>query len=450
MRRARCRAVPVGVALALVAAAAAAQERPTVIVTDPRESAFRVAVQEFSALGPVFDAGRLRLDLVDALDFSGLFVPIDPAAFLEPVRSGSLERRAVPCDSWRQIGADALVEGGLTAPPPSPDPTRPVAVEVTTEFRVWDVPRCRQLLRKRYKGGAGSARRVARAIADDVVEAFTGTRGVAGTEVAFVSKRSGNPEVFVMDADGTNQRAVTNNRSINAFPDWAPDGQSIVHMSYRYQRMPHLFRIVRSGSARPGRLLRDLAPTTSVYRGVFDPSGDRLAVVLGREGASEIHRVDVDGRNLRALTRNGAIDVSPSWSPDGRQLAFVSDRAGSPQIYVMDADGKNARRLTFDGGYNTAPAWSPDGRWIAYEVRTQGQFDIWLIDPQGETNLPLVTHPRSDESPAWAPDGRKIAFQSARRGKFDIYVIDVDGTNLRRLTRGQGENTSPDWGPHLR
>jgi TolB protein len=307
------------------------------------------------------------------------------------------------------------------------------------------------LERKRYRQPTSAdAAIVSKRVADDIVAAFTGVRGVAATELAFVSNRSGNPEVYVMWADGSNQRAATSNRSINNFPAWSPDGGAVVYTSYRVEGRPLLFLSSR-GRGRPGRLLAGQDGQRSEYRGVFSPQGDRLAVVLSEPGgAADVYTVQANGRGLARLTRDPSIDIAPAWSPDGRQLAFVSDRSGSPQVYVMDADGANLRRLTFQGSYNSHPAWSPDGRWIAYESRVGGQFDIWLIDPEGVTNLPLVEHPRSDESPSWAPNGRQLAFSSSRRGRFDVYVVDVTGENLRRITQGIGDSTSPAWGPFPR
>ncbi len=414
-------------------------ERPPVVVTDAGGKAFRIALQEFSGGARAIDVATLRSDVQGALEFSGLFASVDPTAFLGPRQTAALSD-SLGCPEWRQIGADAFLEGV----------TRAGGSVAEIEFRVWDVARCRALLTKSYRGNSGDIPRIARRIADDVVEAFTGKRGVASTEIAFVSSRSSHAEIYVMDATGGNQRAATRNKSINAFPSWSPDGNSIVYMSYLFRRSPHLFRLVRGGVEKPGRLLESLDATRAVYRGVYDPSGKRLAVVISVDGAPELFTVDIDGRNLRRLTNHKAIDLSPSWSPDGSRIAFVSDRTGAPQIYVMNADGTGQRRLSFDGSYNTAPAWSPDGRWIAYETRVGGQFDLWLIDPDGRTNVPVVTNPRSDEAPSWAPDSRMIAFHSERRGKADVYAVDLDGENLRRLTEGAGDNTHPCWGPYPR
>jgi TolB protein len=441
---ARCLAAVLFLLIGLAGVAASAADPPPIVITDPRAKVYRAAIQEFVSApqpGVTALAAEIHKRIRAGLEFSGLFAIVDPKAFLGPVRSAPLDSgMPVVCANWRQIGADALVEGEVQSTPE----------EVRIEFRVRDVSRgCLRMVRKRYTAAPRDAGRIGSAIADDIVGLFTGQPGVANTEIAFISNRSGSKEVFVMNADGTGLRSATHNRSINAFPCWSPSGQEIVYTSYRHRNRPHLFMLTR-GRRSPGRILRNLDSGAALYRGVFSPSGDRLALVMSVDGATEILAVKRDGRDLRRLTRNRVIDISPTWSPNGKRIAFVSDRTGSPQVYVMDRDGSDVRRLTFTGSYNTAPAWSPDGDWIAYESRVGGQFDIWLIDPEGGESYPLVTHPRADEHPTWSPDGRKIAFTSTRRGRADLYQIDLNGENLRRITQAGGDNTNPAWGPFQR
>jgi TolB protein len=352
---------------------------------------------------------------------------VPDAAYLGPLETDSIETgKPVVCTDWTQIDTDALLQGEIARD----------ATGLRVAYRLWDTVRCKDLLRRRYTQSAGAnPDELARRIADDVVEAILGIRGVASTEIAFVSDRSGNKEIYVMKADGSDSRRATANRSINNFPGWSPDGDAIVYTSYRQGNRPLVFLSSR-GARRPGRLLT--SDGRSQYRAVFDPRGNQLAIVVANGGSPEIYAVGDDGRNLRRLTNSPAIEVSPAWSPDGTQMAFVSDRTGAPQIYLMGTDGSGVRRLTFDGAYNTNPSWSPDGRWIAYETRVGGQLDIWLIDPEGKVNVPLVTN------------ARHIVFSSTRRGRADLYAIDSDGSNLRRLTGDAGNNTAPAWGPFPR
>jgi len=428
---------------ALSSAAFAQEQNPAVVVPPPTEGGvYKAAVQRFFDLGGAGgELDSVRSGIGDALEYSSLFKVLSPGAYLASDSSQRLDGSPpLACADWRQIGADALVEGELSRS----------GKQATVEFRVWDVPRCTKLLRKRYTGPPDDLPRIAKRIADEIVGAFTGKPGVASTEIAFISNRTGAPEVFVMDADGSEVRQATHNKSINNFPGWSPDGNTIVYTSYREAHRPALYVLTR-GIQSPGRVFRNLVPGAQQFRGVFDPSGGKLAVVISVDGNSDIWLVNRDGAGGRRLTNERSLEVSPSFSPDGRRMAFVSDRVGSPQLYVLDLDSGNVRRLTFNGGYNTAPAWSPDGKWIAYESRVGGGFDLWLIDPEGTTNLPLVENPRNDVSATWSPDSRKIAFSSDRRGRPSIYVVDAPtGANLRQLTREGSSNTSPAWGPYVR
>ena len=437
------RATVCGISWALVfAVRIAAEERAPVVINEGQKT-YRIAVQRFAddpSKPNAHAIDEFRDKVLRALEFSGVFTKIDDAAFLGPVTTPpGREDAQLECPNWSQVGADGLLEGEFTR----------TAEGVGISFRIWDPTQCKRLMRRRYQQSGANLDATARRLADDVVEAFVGIRGVSSTEIAFVSDRNKSKEIYVMNADGSDERAATANRSINNFPNWSPDGDAILYTSYRYLRRPFLFLSSR-GKGQPGRLLSRLGDARAQYRGVFAPDHERLALVMSDGEVSQIYTVGLDGRNLRRLTSGRAIDVSPSFSPDGKRLAFVSDRTGAPQVYIMDIDGGNVRRLTYDGSYNTNPSWSPDGLWIAYETRVNGQFDLWLIDPEGVTNVPLETNPRSDEGPSWAPNSRMLVFSSTRRGNADLYVVDRDGSNLRRITAGVGNNTSPAWGPYTR
>ncbi len=457
-RRSSLRVVPVVLLAVLclrVEVGSAAEERPIIQITPGKERAFHVAVQNFvdtaadraaeidtaadTALATDPERARKLREAVEAgLEFNGVLLPLERAAFLGPEDTVELTTgRRYDCGDWSQSGADALVEGVLEG--------RAGKLEVS--YRVWDTARCVRLLSGKRERPASELGRLGAALADDIVKAFTGRRGVADTEIAFISTRSGQREVYVMDANGENARAATHSSAIKAFPDWQPNGEGILYSTYLKGGIQDVFLSSR-GRSRAGRILRDVLPDAPKYRGVFSPDGEELALVASIDGAADLFRVRRNGRKLVRLTDNAPIiDIAPSWSPDGEQIAFVSDRSGSPQVYVMDADGRNQRRLTYQSSYSATPAWSPDGRWIAYGVRAEGQFDLYLIDPTGEVTVPLVVHRGNDQSPSWSPDGRKIVFASDRRGHSDLYVIDVSGGRLQRLTRAVKDNLSPAWGP---
>ncbi len=441
------RGIWIGMLWWLGALSAAWAQSPPAVVVNPNRNAqlFRVALQRFAERSADPSAGRgsrFRDDIGKALEFSTFFQLVDQAAYLAPVETASLEKPNWLCADWTQISADVFVEGELEAAPGG---------GLSANFHVWDTAGCKAVLRKRYRQSAGaSLESIAKRIADDIVQAFIGVRGVASTEIAFVSDRVGQQEIWVMDADGGHARAATKNRSLNTFPGWSPSGDAILYTSYRYRNRPHVFQVTRGGGRPPGLLLPQSFAQYQQYRAVYHPSGKTVAAVLTINGNQEIFRFDLGGGSYQRLTNSRAIEVSPTWSPDGSQLAFVSDRTGAPQIYLMNSDGSNPQRLTYTGSYNTSPTWSPDGAWIAYETRIGGQMDLWLVDPASGASSPLVEHPRGDEGPSWAPNSRLIAFSSTRRGRADIYVSDLSGQRLLRVTEAGGNNKAPAWGPFPR
>jgi len=310
---------------------------------------------------------------------------------------------------------------------------------LTLECRLFDPVLNRDLAAKRYTGGMKELRRMGHAFSDEVLRVLSGQKGPFTGKIAYVTKLSGNKEIFVMDYDGRNPQKVTNNRSINLNPDFAPSGREIIYTSYK-KGNPDLYRrelftgLEARISARPG--LNAM--------GAFSPDGGRIALVMTKDGNSEIYLIARDGKELARLTKNPAIDVSPAWSPDGARIAFVSDRLGKPQVFIMNADGSEVRRLTTSGAYNVTPRWSPKGDRIVYARQEGSGFQIYGINPDGSQEAQLTTL-GSNEHPRWSPDGRFIVFSSTRDGSEAIYLMRADGTAQTRVSRGTISESHPTW-----
>jgi TolB protein len=421
--------------LALTLASRTATAQRIRIDVNAAQRPIPVAVQRFAS-----DQGPLADDfygaLVAGLEYSSLVVHVNPEAFVEPRDTRDFEAPAVPCDNWKAIGAEGLVQGEL----------RELQGRAQVRYRVWDTTRCKLLgdvgFRERDKAELPT---LAHLVADDIVERFTGRRGVSSTEIAYVSDSGRrNKEIWLMNADGSSKRRLTGNGSINLFPSWSPDANTLVYTSFK-GGLSELYLLFRG--TRPGTKL--IHTRDEKFRGVWAPSDSTIAVVVSRQGNTDLYTISSNGKNPKRLTEDRSIESSPSWSPDGKKIAFVSDRTGSPQIFIKDLDTGEVRRLTYNGDYNASPAWSPTGEWIAYAAQAGNDFDIYLITPDGSFTQPLVTSARSDEDPAWSPDGRKIAFSSNRRGRKEIYRIDLNGRNTTLLTDGAGNCTNPAWSPWL-
>jgi TolB protein len=174
----------------------------------------------------------------------------------------------------------------------------------------------------------------------------------------------------------------------------------------------------------------------------------RFAAVNSRTGNKEIYLVDVDGFGALPVTRNGSINLQPSWKPTGDALLFTSYRSGNPDLYVADLAKGTTRRLSARRGLNIGGAWSPRGNAIALTLSNGGNSDVYLIDPVvGDEVAQLTSEPGIDTSPAWSPDGSQLAFVSDRSGGAQVYIMSASGGGARRVTFSGSYNTDPTWSP---
>ncbi len=173
---------------------------------------------------------------------------------------------------------------------------------------------------------------------------------------------------------------------------------------------------------------------------------------LAVEGNSDIYTMDIRTRRVEQLTRNPAIDTSPSFAPDATRITFNSDRSGTQQIYVMNADGSDQKRISFGDGRYATPVWSPRGDLIAFTKFRQGRFHIGIMRPDGSGER-LLTESFLDEAPTWAPNGRVIMFfrQQPRNddgsgGEVSLWSVDLTGFNERRVVTPL-DGSDPAWSP---
>jgi len=259
-------------------------------------------------------------------------------------------------------------------------------------------------------------------------------------QIVFHSDRDGNMEIYVMDADGKNQRNITNNPAGGGYPAWSSDGQRIAFASNRDGNGE--IYVMDADGKNQRNLTNNPAYDTEP---AWSPDGQRIAFASTRDENFEVYVIDADGKNQRRLTNNPAYDWYPTWSPDGQRIAFHSRRDGNDEIYVMDADGENQCRLTNNPVGDWFPAWSPDGQRIAFTSERDGNGEIYAMDADGNNQRNLTKHPKGDWDPVCSPDGQRIAFVSNRDGNPEIYVMDADGNNQRRLTNNPADDDSPDW-----
>ena len=192
-----------------------------------------------------------------------------------------------------------------------------------------------------------------------------------GTRITYSSNQTGNWEIYVMNADGTDQHRITDNPARDEYSAWSPDGTTIAF-----------------GSDRDGHRNREAA----------------------------IYLMNADGSNVHRITRLESMDAVPSFSPDGTKLTWVdsacdSGGCGPSHVYVANVDGTGVRRLTQGATNDWNPVFSPDGTKVAFHFQTYHDIfrdgwdttdDIATVNVDG-TGWQNLTGPNgtSEAAPAW-------------------------------------------------
>ncbi len=176
-----------------------------------------------------------------------------------------------------------------------------------------------------------------------------------GKKIAFMSDRSGNWDIWIINVDGSGLTQVTHHPGEDEFPDWSPDGK-------------------------------------------------KIAFTSKRGGNRDIWVMNVDGSNPVNLTNMPGRDRYPMWSPDGKMIAFNTKRDGNQEIYVMNADGSNQRNVTNAPDSTEGLAdWSPDGKRLVLYSNKPGNKDIFILDLATGHWTNVHSHPASDEFCTWSP-----------------------------------------------
>lgn len=185
-----------------------------------------------------------------------------------------------------------------------------------------------------------------------------------GKQIAFISTSGNIGSVYVIHADGSGLRHVSDHSSSSSLI-WSPDGQYLVFGAYDMGEW-HLF-----GTRLDGEVQKLTTQFTKLnYMPAFSPDGQKIVFASSRDKYySELYIMEGDDSQLQRLTDNENQDISPGWSPDGSRIAYVSiGKDGQSTLRIMTADGKQEIDL---GLANYLVRWSPDGEWVGFPFADQ-------------------------------------------------------------------------------
>ena len=254
-------------------------------------------------------------------------------------------------------------------------------------------------------------------------------------KIVFQSTQGGDGfvnDIYVMDADGKRQTRLTDDPADDTNPVWSPDGSKIAFFSARRGNGYELYLMDADGNNQ--RPLRAESPVVP-FGFVWSPDGTRVAYSDG----DDVYVAEVAGTaapvNVSVFKPAGSFDREPDWSPDGGRLVVRNFTAcgGCSDLHVVNAsDGGGRVALSTGPGFDSNPRWSPAGDLIAYEGDRGGR-GIYVTAADGTGSEAKVSG--ADQSfggPTWSPDGSRVAFTNSNdNGFIDVFVVNADGSSRR-------------------
>ena len=292
------------------------------------------------------------------------------------------------------------------------------------------------------------ARKLAHEFAAEIIRKLGG-KPIYGTRIYFRSDRSGEDQIWVMDADGSNQQEVTKLKSRIGLSGISPavsaDGSMLAFTTYA-EVFPKIYVWALPSSRLPFRV----RGVENQFTPSFTPDGKQIVFALA-ENIYIDDIADLDGRHMRRISASPKLlDMEPKVNPKtGSEIAFVSGRSGHQQLYKMNMDGADVVALTSGKGEAGNPDWHPNGQTLAYAATSgysSGSWRICLMDVATQKITEIPSGGSRDEHPSWAPDGIHLVFTSKRSGSYQIWTMLADGTHLHQLTFA-GSNQTPVWSP---
>ena len=280
--------------------------------------------------------------------------------------------------------------------------------------------------------------------------------GGGGGKIAFASDRSGKPNIWLVNEDGTGLKQLTDLQDGACQPEWSPDGKKLVFVSpcavdRDYYPNAGLFLMNADGSDQ--KLLMKFPGGD--YDPAWSPDGKYIAFTSLRrqDHLPQIYLFELaDNSVVRLPDPDDIPNSQPAWSPDGLEIAFTRSFT---HVYIMSIEGKNLRlasKVEDLSIQNGEADWSPDGQVLVLTQRTAGVTGApWLATlPYADIAMFPVPIERGEymSRARYSPDGNWLVYQAwLGPTDKDIYMMIANGVERQQITSGTAEDFDPTWQP---
>ena len=218
------------------------------------------------------------------------------------------------------------------------------------------------------------------------------------TKIAFASKRDGNLEIYVMNFDGSAPLRLTNDTADDLAPTWSPDGTKIAFVSKRNGNQEDIFVMNANGTNQTNITLVP-SPDTDPSWG----SNGKIVFTSRRGGNRQLYTVNPDGSQVTGPISTGGENFLAKWNNLGNRLVFVSTRDGNQEIYVSGASGQEPTRLTNNAFEDWDPTFAPDGSRIAFSSeRLANNLELYVMNNDGSNQERITIQTGPDVHPSWS------------------------------------------------
>ena len=289
-----------------------------------------------------------------------------------------------------------------------------------------------------------------------------------GTTIAYISDASGSAQIWLMDADGNNQRQLTSEvNSVSGWHDWNSDGTQLAYWSYDTDSETHTIKIINSDGTNSQTLV---ASPDLLNRPDWGPNDEYIAYSAAYQGNWDLYMIKADGSEASIrLTSDPQMESNALWSPDGSSIAYKVAPHGEYNLTGQFF-------MTFENGYGDPTVhvwdgpesvqmndWSPDGSQIVYTAEvisgSSGEDRVTYVAMISDVTLQgdkAIADPNiilskgctlGDRGPVFSPDGQKVAFWAWDTNyRATLWLYDQQAEELQQLTTS-GNDMYPMWSP---